>query len=91
LAPLVAPGRVTFRARASAGLRVAVVGDWNGWDATATLLLPTSDGRYEITVALPAGRHEYALSINGVTQSPPQAPAYVDDGFGGRNGVIVVP
>jgi hypothetical protein len=89
--PVVVPGRVTFRARAAAGHRVSVVGDWNGWDAAATPLLPAGDDQYKVTVALPPGRHEYALAIDGVTRPPPDAPAYADDGFGGRNGVIVVP
>jgi hypothetical protein len=90
LAPEVAPGQVTFHARLT-GQKVAVVGDWNGWDPEAAPLAPVGQGEFAATLAVPPGRHEYALSVDGVVRPPPDAPSYVDDGFGGRNGVVVVP
>jgi hypothetical protein len=88
--PQVARGRVTFRFRGKARA-VSVVGDWNGWDPSAQPLEPVAGGRFEAAYTLPPGRHEYALSVDGATVAPPDAPAYVPDGFGGKNGVLTVP
>jgi hypothetical protein len=87
-APHVDGTRVTFRFRGTA-TGVSVVGDWNGWDTAAQRLVRRGDV-FEGTYLLPPGRHEYALSVDGVVRPPPDAPAYVDDGFGGRNGVLEV-
>jgi hypothetical protein len=91
LQPRLAGRWVTFSARLAPGQHAAVVGDWNGWDASVNPLLPASDGTAAAAVLLPPGRHEYGLSVDGVTIAPPAAPAYVADGFGGKSGVIVVP
>jgi hypothetical protein len=80
---------VTFRARAQPGASVAVVGDWNGW--LPAPLLPVGGDRFEGAYELPPGRHAFALSIDGVVTTPPVAPAFVDDGFGGKNAVVDVP
>jgi hypothetical protein len=88
--PEVAPGAVTFRFVGRAA-RVSVVGDWNGWDPAAQPLSVVGDGRFAARVTLPAGRHEYALSVDGVVTRPPDAPGYRPDGFGGENGVVEVP
>src|SRR5439155_19078325 len=75
LAPRVRGQEVTFRARAAAGHRVAVVGDWNGWDAAAQPLAPAGGDLYQATLLLPQGRHEYAVAGDGVAAPPPEAPA----------------
>lgn len=89
-APSVAPEGVTFRYRGPA-TRVSVVGDWNGWDPLAAPLTPVGGGRFEGKLRVPSGRHEYALSVDGKTVSPPDAPGHTADGFGGENGVLQVP
>jgi hypothetical protein len=91
LAPDLAPGgRVAIRYRGHAS-RVSVVGDWNGWDPASAPLTRTGADEFAGTYTLPPGRHEYALVVDGVTLDPPDAPSYVPDGFGGRNGVLDVP
>jgi hypothetical protein len=76
-----------FHAPAAAG--VAVAGSFNGWNPTATPLARL-DGVWTITLALPAGRYEYAFVVDGQRWlADPAAPA-VDDGFGRRNSVIAV-
>ena len=89
LAPRLHDREVTFRYRGHAQ-SVAVIGDWNGWNATAAPLSPDGD-RFAGTYTLPPGRHEYALSVDGAVVAPPDAQTYVSDGFGGRNGVVIVP
>ena len=89
-APLVEGTRVTFRFRGAAE-RVSVVGDWNAWDPLQAPLARVGDGRFEATYTLPPGRHEYALSVDGTLQAPRDAAGYLDDGFGGKNGLVDVP
>jgi hypothetical protein len=89
LAPTVRGRLVTFRLRAPAGSRVAVLGDWSGWAAQP--LAPLGAGRYEASYELPPGRHRYSFSVDGASVEPPEAPAYLPDDFGGRSGVVDVP
>jgi hypothetical protein len=89
LAPSLRDREVTFRAAARPGARVAVVGDWNGWQPLP--LAPAGGDRYQGTYTLPPGRHRFALCIDGAVVTPPQAAGFVDDGFGGKNALVDVP
>src|SRR5689334_13337017 len=78
---------------APAARNVSLVGDFNGWDATATPMRRT-DGRatWSVSVPLDAGRHVYAFVVDGndwVTD--PQAPLSAEQWYGQRNSVVVVP
>ena len=85
--------RVEFVFVAPAARNVSLVGDFNGWDATATPMRRT-DGltTWSVAVPLAAGRHVYAFVVDGndwVTD--PQAPLSPEQWFGQRNSVVVVP
>jgi hypothetical protein len=71
---------------------VAVVGDFNGWDASATPM--RRDPRSELwtaTVRLAPGWHSYVFVVDGERWVPdPQAPLAPADDFGMRRSVIVV-
>jgi len=82
-------GRV-FRCHAPSARAVSLVGDFNGWDPAAHALRPGRDGWWQTEVRLPAGSHQYAYLVDGLTVVPADADAIVDDGFGGRNGLILV-
>jgi 1,4-alpha-glucan branching enzyme len=71
---------------------VALVGDFNGWDRTATPLRPAgSAGAWVVSVQLPPGRYRYAFLIDGVRWLPdPVAPRAPDDDFGTSNSVLMV-
>jgi hypothetical protein len=84
-------GEALFRIRAEEAATVSVVGDWNGWDAGRHALQETGDGWWEITVRIEPGIHQYAFVIDGKWVTPPMADTTVDDGFGGRNGLLVIP
>jgi hypothetical protein len=89
LRPVVTGHEVLFRARARPGASVSILGDWNGW---APLPLRQMSGDlYEGTYTLPSGRRVWTLVVDGETRLPPDAAAYVDDDFGGRNAVVEVP
>jgi plastocyanin len=86
-APRVRAREVTFRWRGRAHT-VEVLGDFTGWEPRP--LAARGDDTFEATYTLPPGRWVYSYRIDGTIVAPPDAPAYVEDGFGGRNGVLVV-
>jgi len=75
---------------------VAVVGDFNNWDAQATPMTRTpTGGTWSVAIPLHAGRHVYAFVINGAngtTQwvADPTAPLAPEDGLGAPNSVVLV-
>jgi hypothetical protein len=84
-------GLVRFRLRAPEAAAVFVTGDFNGWDPSADPLQPSGAGWWETVVPLPPGTHQYAFVVDGAWLPPPAPATLVDDGFGGRNGVLRVP
>jgi hypothetical protein len=82
---------VRFELVAPEARSVSVAGSFNGWRVGAMPLTRVADGLWAATVALPLGEHRYEFVIDGTRWVPdPTAHAQVDDGFGGRNSVIVV-
>lgn len=75
---------------------VAVVGDFNNWDARATPMTRTpTGGTWSVAIPLTSGRHVYAFVVNGVngtTQwvADPTAPLASEDGLGAPNSVVLV-
>jgi 1,4-alpha-glucan branching enzyme len=69
---------------------VAVAGSFNGWDANRTPMSPNSDGAWQATVWLPAGRYEYRFVVDGQWISDPGAGESVQNTFGSTNSVLVV-
>jgi hypothetical protein len=81
---------VEFVVMAPAASRVAVVGDWNGWDPGATPMSRHA-GTWTARVSLPPGRHTYAFVVDGRHwESDPRAPLEPANAFGFRNSVILV-
>lgn len=83
---------VRFVFVAPAASAVTVAGDFNNWDGAATRLTRAgSGGVWTATVALPAGRHEYAFVVDGVRWvADPRAGTTVEDEFGGASSVVTV-
>jgi len=89
--PATPPTPVTFRVRIPGARQVAVVGDFNGWNPTATRMHPTRDGTWQARFVLPPGRHVYAFVVDGRRWLPdPAAPLAPEDAFGTRNSVVIV-
>jgi hypothetical protein len=59
------------RELAPAAQRVAIVGSFNGWDATAHPLTKTPDGNWVITLYFPSGRIVYGFDVDGVFRTDP--------------------
>ncbi len=82
---------VRFELAAPQARSVSVAGSFNGWQVGALTMARNAGGVWSATVALPVGEHRYEFVVDGTRWVPdPTAHAQVDDGFGGRNSVIVV-
>ena len=86
------PAPVQFVLVAPGASAVAVVGDFNDWDSTATRLRPAAAGGvWSVTVPLAPGRHRYAFIVDGREWRPdPTAPRTGDDDFGVPSSVVTV-
>ncbi len=71
--------------------RVAVVGDFNGWNGDALPLAKGTDGWWEVRLDLAPGTYQYAYLVDGRVRPPEDASQTVTEGFGGRNGILVIP
>jgi hypothetical protein len=70
---------------------VALVGDFNDWDAARSPLVEVSPGVWSLTLALEPGRYQYQLVIDGQRRiADPSAQQSIDSEFGGTNSVVVV-
>lgn len=70
--------------------RVCVAGSFNGWNPTATPLVPSGRARWLRVLWLPPGTHEYLFVTDGQWMFDPNATDYVPNIFGGINAVINV-
>ncbi len=82
--------RVTVTLHAPDASSVTLTGSHDGWKSSIPLDGPDSDGMWTVTVSLPVGRHEVTCLVDGQTKAPFGAPSYTDDGFGGRNAVVLI-
>ena len=92
-APAVSEGRpIHLRLEAPASSRVAVVGDFNDWDPTATPLRPTGDDRtWVVELRLKPGRYHYTFLIDGRRWArDPSEPAAAESDFGAPVSVLTV-
>ena len=82
---------VQFVLTAPKASRVAVVGDFNDWDPSATPLARSDGGSWIAAIPVSPGRHVYAFIVDGDRWvSDPASPLAPEDDFGIRNSVIVV-
>jgi hypothetical protein len=85
------PTLVRFALLAPGAARVALVGDFNRWDPTATPLRASRDGRtWEVQVPLSPGRHVYGFVVDGGLRADPAAPRTADDDYGAPSSVVLV-
>lgn len=91
---LAAAGRVApvgFALAAPGARSVALVGEFNDWDADSTPLARGADGRWRVVLPLAEGRYEYAFIVDGTrTVADPTAPSAAAGDFGAPNSVVTV-
>jgi hypothetical protein len=79
---------VRFELVAPRASQVRLAGDFSGWQPQVSLAKSTG-GVWVATVPVPVGVHRYQFVVDDAWMPDPAAGA-VDDGFGGRNSVVVV-
>jgi hypothetical protein len=82
-------GESELRFAVAGASRVELVGDWTGWRPVP--LKRVSDGRWTLRVNLAPGVHRFNLVVDGERWIVPEGSAAVDDGFGGKTSLLVVP
>jgi predicted carbohydrate-binding protein with CBM48 len=88
-----APQRVQFVLVAPDAKKVAVVGDFNGWDAShvAYQAQQRGGGVWSVTAPVPVGHHRYSFVVDdSVWVADPTAPRVIDTDYGLPNSAIVV-
>lgn len=82
---------VRFELIAPEARSVSVAGSFTGWRTDALPMVRGASGVWSVTVPLPVGEHRYDFVVDNTRWMPdPTAHSQVDDGFGGRNSIIVV-
>jgi len=87
------PQRVQFVLVAPDAKKVAVVGDFNGWDAAHASYQAQhrGGGVWSVTAPVPVGHHRYSFVVDdSVWVADPTAPRVADNDYGVANSAIVV-
>lgn len=79
-------GEIGFRVEGAE--RVEVAGDWNAW--VPEPLARDASGRWVIPGSLEPGVYRFNLRLDGVRWVVPDDVPSIDDGFGGRVGLLIV-
>jgi 1,4-alpha-glucan branching enzyme len=90
--PLMTPDGVQFAVMQQHARSVAVAGNFNQWSTSShPLARQSASGVWTAIVMLPPGEHLFMYVVDGTQWiSPPAAEDYADDGFGARNGIVIV-
>jgi 1,4-alpha-glucan branching enzyme len=90
--PVVTAAGVRFSFAHPTARSVTLAGSFNQWSIASNPLAPVKTaGVWTAVVPLPPGEHLFMYVVDGTEWvTPPLAEDYVDDGFGSRNGVVVV-
>ena len=91
-APVMTPSGVRFTLVDHDAHDVALAGSFNSWStSTHRLARNGSGGVWMCVVDLPPGEYTFMYVADGTRWiTPPLAEYYVDDGFGSKNGAVVV-
>jgi hypothetical protein len=90
-APVPGPSTVQFVVRAPGAGSVALVGDFNDWDGTATPMLAARNGAlWSVTIPLTPGRYRYAFLVNGARWIVDPAAPRAQDDFDTPSSVVTV-
>ncbi len=82
---------VTFRFVDQTATTVSVIGSFNGWSPSESVMKRGNEGLWELVVSLPPGRYSYRFLVDNRRQLlDPMGTLEEPDGYGGKNSVIVV-
>ena len=81
---------VRFELTAPQAHSASVAGSFNDWNPAALPMRRGAGGTWIVTVPLAVGEHQYQFVVDGTRWQPDPSATIVEDGFGGRNSVIVI-
>jgi 1,4-alpha-glucan branching enzyme len=92
VAPALTPTGVRFRLADAEARSVAVAGSFNDWSVSShPLAREGTSNVWALIVPLQPGEHRFMFIVDGSRWiTPPLADDFEDDGFGSRNGVVIV-
>lgn len=77
-----------IRVHATGARNVEIRGDFTGWN---TVRLARRDGTFFVSLAVTPGSHRLVVRVDGGAWKPAANTPAVDDDFGGRVGLLLVP
>ena len=89
--PSVTPAGVRFAVAFPDARSVSLAGTFNDWSSATHPLVLAPSGVWTAVVPLPPGEHLFMYVVNGDQWlSPPLAHDFAEDGFGLKNGIVIV-
>ncbi|GIW51353.1 MAG: hypothetical protein KatS3mg081_0708 [Gemmatimonadales bacterium] len=82
-------GSGLLRFRVSEARRVDLVGDWTGWEPVP--MERAADGSWFVRVRLQPGVYRFNLIVDGQRWIVPDGVVAIDDGYGGKTGLLIIP
>ena len=82
--------KVRFNFFAPEAERAFLAGNFNNWDVDKLPMKKAKKGTWEVSFALPPGRHEYRFWVDGVWQDDPNSKERVENPFGSQNCVRII-
>lgn len=82
--------QVTFTFKAPNASLVYLSGNFNGWSPTGDKMTKGADGIWSVTIKLKPATYQYKFVVDGVWTADESAASLADDGFGGKNSILIV-
>ena len=70
---------------------VAVAGSFNAWKPETAPMVSLGNGRWVKELSVGPGRYEYMFVADGQWLPDPGAKEHVENPYGGKNSVLVIP
>lgn len=80
---------VTFRHNAPDATSVFLAGEMNNWNGDSLPMTQNAQGIWQLSMELAPGPWLYKFVTDNTWAADPNAPAFIPDGFGGANGIVV--
>ena len=91
MVPILKEAHIKFVYHNPGAKNIYLVGDFNKWRVGEIKLLPKGEGFWSISIPLQPGRYQYMFVVNGSRWVlDPLSQGVIDDGFGNKNGVVLV-
>jgi len=82
--------RIHFALLAEPGNQIYLTGSFNKWSPDSVKMEDIGDGRYQQSLQLPKGRHEYKFVVNNTWMADPDCHNWQPNKHGSLNSVLNV-